>query len=382
MASWDCIVLGAGGVGSSALFHLAKRGLHVLGIDRFAPGHDRGSSHGQTRLIRLAYFEHPDYVPLLKRAYELWEELEHCGGMKLYHEIGILEIGPRGGEVVSGVLASARQHQLEVETLDGPEIERRFPGFRIPEPYVGVLEKRAGYLEVENCVRAHAAEAAIRGAQLNVGETVLGWKTNAERVEVQTDRAVHQSAALIVTPGAWSPAMLPALGVPLQVLRKPMYWYEPDTNDYRVDRGFPGFIFETTDGVFYGFPQVDEQGVKVAEHTGGHIVGDPLSVNRTEDPDETRRLSDFLDRFMPGLSLRLRRFGVCLYTMSPDQHFIVDFACESPRVAFAAGLSGHGFKFTSVLGELLADLIVEGRSRLPWEFLRKRSPAAKPLDRG
>jgi sarcosine oxidase len=377
MNSWDCIVLGVGGVGSSALFHLASRGLRVVGIDRFPPGHNRGSSHGQTRLIRMAYAEHPGYVPLVRRAYALWEELSQRTGQTLYHETGVLHVGLNDGEIVGGALASARLHGLSVETLAGRDAERRFPGFRVPEPYVAVLEPVAGYLEVENCVQAHAAEAQKAGAQLQIGESVLDWSASTSGVTVRTDKQTYVADKLVINPGAWAPSLLSSLGVPLEVVRKPLYWYETDSPDYRADRGCPGFLFEIATGIFYGFPQIDDLGLKVAEHSGGHVVADPLQVDRSEDPAETERLSQFLSEFTPKVSRRLTRFEVCLYTLSPDLHFIIDHHPEHPNVVFAAGLSGHGFKFTSALGELLADLAVKGRSDLDWQFLRCNRPGLR-----
>jgi monomeric sarcosine oxidase len=377
MQTWDCIVLGTGGVGSAALYHLARRGLRVLGIDRFPPGHDRGSSHGQTRLIRMAYFEHPSYVPLLRRAYELWEDLERQAGRKLYHEVGLLQIGSPEGAVVRGVLASAREHSLQIEKLTGPELKRRHSGLRVPDPYIGLFEPRAGYLEVEPCVQAHADLARRAGAELQIGAAVLDWKATATGVTVRTDRATHSAARLIISAGAWAPALLPMLGIKFEVVRKPLYWYEPETKEYDKESGFPAFIFETSDGFFYGLPRIDNLGVKVAEHSGGHPVPDPLQLDRSEDPAETRRLRQFLDDFTPGVGRQLNRFEVCLYTLSPDRHFIVDMLEGEPQVVFAAGLSGHGFKFTPVLGALLADLAVDGRSQLGWQFLRGNRPGLR-----
>jgi sarcosine oxidase len=188
MNHYDVIVLGAGGVGSAAVFHVAKRGARVLGIDRFGPGHDRGSSHGQTRLIRQAYYEHPNYVPLVRRAFELWNELEQLSSQVLYHQVGLLQIGPPNGEVLSGVRASAALHSLDIEPLSARQSEARFPGFRVPVDCEAIYERRAGYLMVERCVEAHAAEAIRLGACLQSGEAIRSWRAEAEGVVVETDR--------------------------------------------------------------------------------------------------------------------------------------------------------------------------------------------------
>jgi monomeric sarcosine oxidase len=377
MPGLDCIVLGTGGVGSAALHHLARRGARALGIDRFAPGHDRGSSHGETRIIRLAYFEHPDYVPLLRRAYELWQELEErCGG-KLYHETGLLQVGPPGGTVVPGVLASARQHALEVEPLAPPEAERRFPGFRIPDDMSAVFERRAGYLRVEDCVRAHAAQAVRLGARLATGETVLGWRADGAGVAVETDRATHRAARLVVAAGAWSGDLLADLGVRLEVRRKTLLWYPTRSARQREEHGGPGFFYETSRGLFYGFPEIGGE-LKVAEHSGGESVADPLGVDRSLRPSDREPVEAFLRRYVPGVSSGdCLRHAVCLYTMSPDEHFVVDRHPGHPQVSFASGLSGHGFKFTSVLGEILAGLALDGRSALPIGFLSCDRPGIR-----
>ena len=378
MPDLDCIILGTGGVGSAALYHLSRRGARALGIDRFAPGHDRGSSHGETRIIRLAYFEHADYVPLLRRAYELWGELEERRGQKLYHETGLLEVGPSEGTVVPGVLASARRHSLEVELLDPREAERRFPGFRIPEGMAAVFERRAGYLRVEDCVRAHAEEAVRLGARLVTGETVLRWRVDGAGVAVETDRGTHRAARLIVTAGAWAGGLLADLGVRLEVRRKTLLWYRTASAQHREESGGPGFFYETPTGLFYGFPEIGDGEIKVAEHSGGESVADPLTVDRSLRPSDRLPVEEFLRRYLPGVRADdCVRHAICLYTMSRDEHFVVDRHPDHPQVSFAAGLSGHGFKFTSVLGEVLAGLALDGRTGLPIGFLSCDRPGIR-----
>jgi len=369
MATHDCIVIGTGGVGSAALYHLAHRRVRVLGIDRFPPGHDRGSSHGDTRVIRMAYFEHPNYVPLLRRAYELWNQLSTTCRRQLYHEVGVLEIGPPDGEVVPGVLQSAQQHNLSVETLTAREVVHRFPGFAVPETMTAVFEQQAGYLTVEACVIAYANEAKKLGAELRSDETVMGWKVNGEGVTVTTNMETYDAARLIIAPGAWAPDLLGDIGVRFAVRRKSLFWYEAPTV-YHAAQGCPVFLYETPAGVFYGYPQIDTWGLKVAEHSGGQVIKDPLTVNREVDPLDRQRVEQFLDRHLPGVSRTLRKHVVCLYTMSPDSHFVIDRHPQHPQVAFVAGLSGHGFKFASVLGEILADLTLDGQTSMPIDFLR------------
>lgn len=367
--TYDVILVGTGGVGSAAAMHCAARGASVLACDRFPLGHDRGSSHGQTRIIRQAYFEHPDYVPLLLRAYELWAELERRTGRQLFFPTGLLQTGPADGAVVRGVQAAAQLHGLEVETLARSALRRDYPQFAVPEEHVGVLEPRAGYLRVEDCVVAHGAEARRLGAELRPGETVRRWSRAGAGVRVETDRGAYEAGRLIVTAGAWARDLLADLGVPLRVLRKHLHWQRCDDPRYAAAHGCPAYLFELPHGVFYGFPQIDAQGVKVAEHSGGEVVTDPLTVDRSFDPVDGGRVAEFVRAVLPGVAPERLAHAVCLYTMSPDEHFLVDRHPTLPQVLFAAGLSGHGFKFTSLLGEVLADLALAGNTRQPIGFL-------------
>ncbi len=380
MTAYDVIVVGTGGVGSAALMHLAERGARVLGLDRFEGGHDRGSSHGQTRIIRQAYFEHPDYVPLLRRAYELWAKLEHEHEERLFHQAGLLQVGPSDGTVVPGVMDSAQQHDIPVERFSPEEASRRFPGFHVPDRYEAVFEPAAGYLLVEQCVLAHLSQARRWGAEIRADVAVHSLAASPDEVAVLTDGGTILAPRVIVTAGAWSAELLGKLPVRFRVLRKHLHWFANDDARYRRDSGCPAYLYETPEGFFYGFPQFDEWGVKTAMHSGGEEIDDPLAVDRSVDPVELTQVRAFLAAHLPGVSTTTTHHETCFYTMSPDENFIVDFHPQHPNVVLAAGLSGHGFKFTSVLGEALADLALEGHTDLPIGFLglnRLRS-AAQP----
>ena len=369
MKAYDAIVLGIGGVGSAALYELARRGVRVLGIDRFDPPHDRGSSHGQTRVIRQAYFEHPDYVPLLVESYRLWHELEQRSGRQLYHQVGLLEVGPGDGIVVPGVMRAAAEHGLEVERLSVAEIESRWNGFRVPGDLEGVFEPGAGYLLVEDCVAAHLAAARIAGADVQTNTEVLNWTADEGGVCLRTSAGDFAAGRLIIAAGSWAGRLLELRNVPLVVRRKSLFWFDAAARQYDAAAGCPVFLFELPHGVFYGFPKLDAHGLKVAEHSGGAVVDDPLAVDREIDRDEERRLCEFLADHLPGVSPRVMDHAVCLYTMSPDEHFIVDRHPRHANVVFAAGLSGHGFKFVPVLGRALAELALDSRTELPIGFL-------------
>ena len=373
MAHFDVIVLGTGAMGAAAAAHLARRGVRVCGLDRFPLAHDRGSSHGQTRLIRLAYFEHADYVPLLRRAYELWHELEHAGGRPLLVESGLVLAGPPEAEAVVGTLSAAAIHGLAVERLSASETQRRWPTLRMPDDWVAVHEPRGGYLFVEECVRAHAAEAARHGAHFEHGVEVQGWRSvrsnGGSHVVVETDRGPLAADRLVIAAGAWASDLLRLPGLPLRVLRKSLFWYDPADPAAHAAGMLPCFAFAGPAGFYYGFPALAGRGVKIAEHTGGIEVGDPLEIDRAIDTAEQARVEEAIAAHLPRLGNRLVAHATCLYTMSPDGHFVVGRHPDDPAVAIAAGFSGHGFKFASVIGEALADLAIEGRTSLPVGFL-------------
>jgi sarcosine oxidase len=365
--AFDVIVAGTGGMGVAAAQALATRGHRVLGLDRFPLGHARGSSHGQTRLIRRAYFEHPDYVPLLQRSYELWRELEAATGRRLLVTSGLLTAGPATGDVVSGTLHSARVHGLVVEALTPREAMSRWPAFRLPEPWTAVHEPEAGYLFVEECVAAHASLARAARVELRTGVTVLGWRVDGGRVAVETDQGTCHADRLVLCPGAWAGELLQLPDVPLTVLRKSLFWHA--ANAAAAAGTMPCFAFETPQGFCYGFPSLDPRGVKIAAHSGGRIVHDPLEVDRGIDAGEQGCITDWVTSYLPAVTHERTNHAVCLYTMSPDGHFLLGRHPDHPQVVLAAGFSGHGYKFASVVGEILADLAVDGRTRHPIGFL-------------
>lgn len=352
----DALVVGAGGVGSAALYHLARRGLSVRGIDRFAPPHDRGSSHGDTRVIRLAYFEHPDYVPLLRRAYALWEELAQATNQELYVECGALQVGPPEGALLPGLDRAAAEHELALERYDAASFAERWPGFVLPPGAEARFERRAGYLRVEDCIAAHLELAQAAGAELLTDTVVRGWQRRGpDQVEVETSAGTFAARRLIVTPGAWASGLLAGLGVPLQVTRQALFWFEAERVQAK-DQGAPVYFYELADGRFYyGFPA--EGGVaKAARHYGGASVADPLALDRELRPAEEEDLRGFLSGHLKGVGGARQRHAVCMYTNTPDENFLVGRHPEAGEVVFAAGLSGHGFKFASALGEALAAL--------------------------
>jgi sarcosine oxidase len=370
MRNFDVIVAGSGGMGTATAAHLARRGARVIALDRFPPGHGRGSSHGQTRLIRLAYFEHPDYVPLLRRARELWRSLERESGTPLLTECGLLSSGPADGDVIAGTLRSAREHGLAVERMTAGEAMRRWPAFTIPQDWQSVFEAEAGYLAVEACVRGHAEVAARHGAVIEADHDIRGWRVEGGSVVVETSREIVTANRLVLCPGPWAADLLQLPAIPFTVLRKSLFWYSPSAGLSAADAAsLPTFAFDTPRGFFYGFPPLDARGLKLAEHTGGRVVTDPLHVDRAIDATEQATIEGWLADHLPGVGHARTAHEVCLYTMSPDHHFVVGLHPAHPQVAVAAGFSGHGFKFASVIGEVLADLALTGTTPHPVGFL-------------
>lgn len=363
MNKFDLVVLGTGGVGSAALLHAAKSGARTIGLDRFIAPHNRGSSHGQTRIIRQAYFEHPQYVPLLLECYRLWHELERVYGRSLYRETGLLQVGPADGVVVPGVLRAADEHGLKVDRLTSSEILSRWPAFRVPDGLVGAFEQRAGYLLVEECVAAHLAAAREAGAEIEAPCEVLGCEPGSP-TRLQTTIGEITTDKLIVTAGPWAGQVLDNLNLQLEVRRKGVFWFETRKSFATA----PCYLYELPQGVFYGFPEIDGR-MKVAEHSGGIKIEDPLCVDPAIDPHEAEQVLGFLNQCLPNLADGLAEHQTCLYTMSPDEHFIVDRHPAEPNIVFAAGLSGHGFKFTPVLGKALAEMALDGGTDLPVGFL-------------
>ena len=374
---FDCIVLGVGGMGSAALLYAAKKSWRTIGIDRFEPGHARGSSHGRTRIIRQAYFEHPDYVPLLLDSYQLWEEIQSASGQHLFEETGLLQVGDPQGDVISGIRRSADEHSLDLVELKTNELRQHYPLFNFRDGDVGLFEKAAGFLRVEKSVCAFVEAAKQQGAELQTSTVVKRWSEGAAGFEVEIEDANGQNAEtirglrLIVTAGAWASALLgdsmPGVASKLQVVAKHQHWFKINDDRIRLEAGCPTFFFETGDGCFYGFPDCDGHGAKIAEHTGGVSVEDPLTVNRELDTQDLQRVQQFSQVcFNAPRGIHIGH-SVCMYTMSPDEHFIVDRIGEN--VSFACGMSGHGFKFAPVIGRALVDML-DGNLRADMQFLK------------
>jgi len=370
-STFDAIIVGLGAMGSAVAYHLAQRGKCVLGLDRFAPPHTLGSSHGQTRIIREAYFEHPVYVPLVQRAYELWSALEKQTGRCLFRQTGGLMIGRADGVVVAGAKRSAQEHSLQHEVFSAAEVRTRFPALQPRDDMIAVWEPRAGILFPELCVEAHLTMARKQGADLRSDEAALSWEADGSAVRVVTSKAAYHAGQLVLTAGSWIQSLLRDLKLPLAVERQVQFWFEPKHPvRFRPDH-CPIHIWEHGSGqFFYGFPDLGD-GVKIACHHEGEMV-DPDSINREVRPEEVESMRAVVRQFLPDADGPLRSAAVCMYTNTPDGHFFIDRHRSHARVWIASPCSGHGFKFSSVVGEVMAELLTDGQTRFDLSLFRSR----------
>lgn len=393
-AGFDVIVLGLGGMGSAAASHLARRGARVLGLEQHALGHDRGASHGESRLIRRAYFESPRYVPLLERAYELWDELAARTGMALLHRTGLAlcaerasgEGGGEGGRSAGGpfgrALATARAAGIPVEELSAAEAVARWPALNLPLHFSCLYEPGAGFLEVERCVLAHAEDARRHGAVLRQEEAVRSWRSDGTTVWVETDKGSYQARQLVIAAGPWSSLLLEELALPLRVHRVVQLWFAAD-DAMAMESGMPCFAFDVGGRFFYGFPRLPRGGApaaKICEHAPGTLIDVQhlAEVDRQLHPEDVSAVADTIRAYLPAVDAQPVHHKVCLYTMTPDEDFVVDRHPHHANVQLAAGFSGHGFKFSSVIGEILADLALQGQTRHPIDFLKLGRAALQP----
>lgn len=364
---YDVIIVGAGSMGMAAGYELAKQGRRTLLLDAFNPPHDRGSHHGDTRIIRHAYGEGESYVPLALRAQELWLELEKRTGRTLFHPTGVLNVGNRDSTFIQQVLSSSKTYGLPVEVLDTDEVHQRWPGISLPDDYLGCFESASGVLNSEECLRAYRELIeSLADATIVTNAPVKDITLRPDGVTVYTNDHAFNAQSLIVTGGAWSAELLSFMNItlPLVTLRKTFAWFDTDERLFDSSR-FPAFTFETATGHYYGFPGIDGSGLKVGRHDGGQRMDPNDALPRfgafREDEEDVR---SFLRQSMPPASdSRLKMGKTCTYTLTPDEHFIIDIHPEYPHVAFAAGFSGHGFKFSSVVGEILSQLITTHSSK-------------------
>lgn len=377
---YDAIVVGMGAMGSAAAWQLSRRGQRVLGLERFDIPHDRGSHHGVTRIIRLPYYEDPAYVPLLRRAYALWREIEAVSGEALLHITGSLDGGPEDGALFAGARRSARLHDLRHEVLSGAEVARRFPAYALPDAYRFVFQPEGGFVASERAVLAHVRAAQEAGADIRARVRVLDWAaTPGGGVRVRTDQGSFEAGTLILAAGAWIADLLPGLRGVAVPERQVLAWLQPRAPALFTPARFPVFNIEVPEGRFYGLPVFEVPGFKFGRYHHRGETGPAETVRRAPDAADEALLRGFAERYFPtgcGPTMALRD---CLFTNTPDEHFIIDRHPEAGQVIVASPCSGHGFKFASVIGEILAEMATgDGRTRHDIGFLRGDRPGLHP----
>jgi sarcosine oxidase len=350
-------------MGSAIAYHLARRGLSVIALEQFAAAHDRGSSHGLSRIIRLAYFEHPSYVPLLRRAFTLWRELEEAAGETVLHVTGAIDAGPAGSRVVEGSLESCRVHGLRHDLLSGAELNARFPGYRVPDEYRAVFQPDGGFLEPERCIRAHVRLAGGMGARVDEGAKVRSWRQERGGIVVELDGDVIRARQIVISAGAWMSQLVPSLAPLLRPERQVVGWFE--TLEHRAfdPDQFPVFVLTTADGIFYGFPEFGVPGFKIGKYHHRAEAVDPDAVRREVGERDEAVLRDCIRDCFPAADGPLLKSSTCIFTNTPDEHFIIDRLPDVPEAIVVSACSGHGFKFCSVIGEIVSDLVSDGSTK-------------------
>jgi sarcosine oxidase len=365
------IVIGVGGMGSATVYHLAKRGKRVLGLEQFDIPHSMGSSHGHTRIIRLAYAEEPRYVPLLRRAFTLWQETQQAFGEQLLYVTGHLDISREQDDVFSGSVRSCVEHDLRHEVLTAPELMRRFPAYQVTGDLMANYQPDGGFVLSDRGIVAHVMLAQGLGAEVHAREIVQTWEPISDGVKVITDRATYTADKLVITAGAWASKLIQPLAGNLAVPeRQVMGWFQPHQPEHFALDKFPVWVMEVEEGVYYGFPVYETPGFKFGRMHHRYQTVDPNTVDRECYPEDEAVLRSFGEKYFPqgmGPTMALR---TCMFTNTPDYHFILDVHPEYPQVVFAAGFSGHGYKFTPVIGEIMADLALKGKTSFDLDFLK------------
>ncbi len=372
MKPYDVIVIGVGGMGSATVYQLAKRGARVLGLERFDIPHDQGSSHGVNRIIRLAYYEDPAYVPPLKRAYELWRELEWETGEQILYITGSIDAGPEQDEVFQGSYRSCLEHNIPHEVLDHNDLAERFPGYRLPAGHYALFQAEGGFLLSERCIVDHVLVAQAHGAEVRARERVLDWQATNDGVTVRTERGSYQAGSLVITAGPWASSLIPGLGDKAQAERQVLGWFQPHRPEIFAPERFPVFNLKVDEGRYYGFPVYGIPGFKIGLYHHLEEVVDPDRIDRSVHAADEAVLRECVERYFPEANGPTMTLKTCMFTNSPDEHFIIGTHPDHPQVSFAAGFSGHGFKFCSVVGEMMADLAVNGATSHALELFSPR----------
>jgi sarcosine oxidase len=377
---FDVVVLGVGGMGSATCHHLALRGKRVLGIERFDIPHSLGSSHGVTRIIRQAYYEHPSYVPLLRRSYALWRDLETGNGERLLHITGSVDAGAPGDDVFRGSYASCQEHDIPHEILTSAALSRRFPGYRLPADHLALYQPDGGFVLSEQAIVVHVLAAQAAGAQIHARERALNWDVSNGTVRVTTDHGLYEAGSLVIATGAWIGQHAPVLADLVVPERQVLAWLQPhDPARFAPDR-FPVFNLQVPEGRYYGLPIFGVPGFKFGRY--GHLGEsvDPDTLDRDATAADEAPLRSFADAYFPAGAGPTMALRACMFTNTPDGHFIIDRHPDHPNVVLASPCSGHGYKFCPVIGEILSDLATTGGTAHDISLFRLDRFAQPPRD--
>ncbi len=366
MATYDVAVVGLGAMGGAAIYDLAARGQRVIGLDRFPADHTRGSSHGESRIIRLAYFEHPDYVPLLRLAYRNWRALEADTGQAVLLTTGIVEAGPPGSSIVAGSLASSMEHGIAHTVLDAAQVAARFPALTLPQDWTAVFQPDAGILAPERILALHVAAAKAQGAEVLEGAAVTAVRDRGGSVQLTlADGSTVTAGAVVIAAGGWIGELAPQLAPHLRLTRQALVWFQPRRPALVTPDRLPIFMLDDPRTVTYGFPDWCGTGVKAASHDAGRRLNSADAAAQDADAADAEQITEVLEDLLPAAAGPARQMATCFYTRTPDEHFILGPSPDSARIILASPCSGHGFKFASIIGEILADLSTTGTTDKP-----------------
>lgn len=361
--NYDVIVIGAGSMGMAAGYYLSKSGKKTLLLDSFNPPHNKGSHHGDTRIIRYAYGEGEEYVPFILKARELWHDLEKASGKQLFTQTGVLNVGNADSNFIRNIISSAKKYDLPLDVMDANKVQNRWANITLPNDFIGCFEPTSGVLKSEEIIKAYQALAEQNGATILTNSRVRDIYIQEDKVTIKTDEQTLHSDAVVVSAGAWSDELISMLGLelPLTPVRKTFAWFDANEATYNHSR-FPAFAFDTPKGIYYGFPSIDGSGLKVGRHDGGNpIHPDQSPIGFGELAEDEGDLAQFMNQYIPDI-WQLKYGKTCMYTHTPDDKFIIDLHPKQANVAIAAGFSGHGFKFSSAVGQALSNLIISGKN--------------------
>jgi len=366
---FDVVVMGLGIMGISALYHLSKKKIKVCGIEQYAPGHSKGSSHGETRIIRKAVFEGVDYYPIINRSYEIWKILEKETKKELLSKCGTLIIGDKNSSIIRGTKDVYNKYGLKYNLLNQKKLGNKFSMFSLKNKQVSIFDPEGGFLHAEKCIKAFQDQALKNGVKIFENEKIISWEGSDSEIIVKTDKREFKTKKLIITVGPWAKSEMESLGVKLKIIRKILFWYNIQKPNNYIEGKFPVFLYEEGKNDVYGFPIINKQSMKIAQHFGGHEIDSADEVNRSLSERDEQNLKEIINELIPELKLSISNHSVCMYSMTEDENGIIDRHPKNKNVIIGTGFSGHGFKFSAAFGEILMNLALNKKVPFNIDFL-------------